>query len=157
VGPEVISLKGPDVIPPYICNMNKLILLFLVLFAGNSKRESLPTFIKGKFIDDYGIQYTISDSLWTQHPNANYHIIRCNEKEKYLILRNDDKNPSDPGLYSRIDFMPFEGMDPWKWGFCLSVYNAKSDSSAEKGYKADKLNPRKGCNGFPFSRMKSSN
>ena len=146
--------------------MNKTILLIILLLSGNSKETetgfslestSIPQFIKGKFIDDYGIQYTISDSLWIQHPNAKYHIIRYSEKEQYLIARNDDKNSSDPGLYSRIDLMPFEGMEPWKWGFCLSVYNAKSDSAAENGYKADKSNPRKGCNGFPFSRMKSSN
>ena len=139
--------------------MNKLILVLLLFVPGlhkNSNSTSIPQFLKGKFIDDYGIQYTISDSLWFQHPNAKYHIIKCNEKEGYLIVRNDDKNSSDPGMYTRIDYMTFEGMDPWKWGFCLSVFNAKSDSSAEKGYKADKLNPRKGCNGFPFSRMKSS-
>jgi len=136
--------------------MNKLILFIFVFVPGTNKNSSsIPQFLKGKFIDDYGIQYTISDSLWFQQPNAKYHIIRCNEKEGYLIVRNGANNKSNPGMYSRIDYMTFEGMDPWKWGFCLSVYDAKTDSSAEKGYKADKLNPRKGCNGFPFSRMKT--
>ncbi|HEY6437195.1 MAG TPA: hypothetical protein VIY47_11450 [Ignavibacteriaceae bacterium] len=118
--------------------------------------DSIPSFLKGNFIDDYGINYSISDSLWTQHPSTRYHILKWNTKEKFLIAVNDSKNKSEPGLYTRIDYTYFENMEPYKWGFCLSVYNAKTDSLAEITYQADKQNPRKGCNGFPFSRMKKT-
>lgn len=108
----------------------------------------------GNFMDDYGIRYTVTDSLWTQHPSSKYHILKWNVKEQYIIARNDDKNPGDKGLYTRIDYMPFANMEPFLWGFCLSAFNAKTDSLAEATGPADRDNPKKGCNGFPFSRMK---
>ncbi len=120
----------------------------------NITLDSIPSFLLGDFIDDYGIRYNITDSVWTQRPSTRYHILKWNTKEKYLIARNDLKNKSEPGVFTRIDYTTFENMEPYKWGFCLSVYNAPTDSLAEFTYKADKQNPRKGCNGFPFSRMK---
>ncbi|MEP7377158.1 MAG: hypothetical protein ABI675_27400 [Chitinophagaceae bacterium] len=118
--------------------------------------DSLPHHLKGDFTDDYGIRYSINDSIWVQHPNIKYHIIRCNKKEQYLIARNDLQNPSEAGLYTRIDYMSFSNMAPWLWGFCLTAYNAKTDSLAETAAQADRKNPKKGCNGFPFSRMKKT-
>ena len=118
--------------------------------------DSIPSFLIGDFMDDYGIRYGISDRLWTQHLSTRYHILKWNTKEKFLIARNDSRNKSEPGLYTRIDYTYFENMEPYKWGFCLSVYNAQTDSLAEITYQADKQNPRKGCNGFPFSRMKKA-
>jgi len=122
----------------------------------NISSDSIPGFLLGDFIDDYGIRYSISDSLWTQHPSIRYHVLKWNMKDKFLIARNDSRNKTEPGLYTRIDFTYFDNMEPYKWGFCLSVYNAKTDSLAEITYQADKQNPRKGCNGFPFSRMKKA-
>ncbi len=114
----------------------------------------LPEFLKGTFLDDYGVVYSIDDTLWQQQEIANYHIIRHNEKEQYIIARNDSANRTSKNLYTRIDYMRFENMDPWYWGYCFSVYNAANDSIAANSYVADRENPRKGCNGFPFSRMK---
>jgi hypothetical protein len=119
-------------------------------------KDSIPSLLLGNFIDDYGIRYTITDSLWIQYPAARYHILKWNLQEQYIIARNDDKNPDDKGLYTRIDYMPFENMEPYGWGFCLAVYNAKSDSIAERTGHADRRNPKKGCGGFPFSRMKKN-
>jgi hypothetical protein len=109
----------------------------------------------GTFTDDYGIKYTINDTLWIQHPRTKYHIVKWNKQAQYLIARNDAKNPGEPRLYTRIDLMKFDGMAPWLWGYCLTVYNATSDSAAESVAITDRKNPRKGCNGYPFSRMKS--
>lgn len=138
--------------------------LFLLFFAGKERRtlqihqevmnDSIPAHLKGDFMDDYGIHYSISDRVWIQQPNVKYHIIRCNREEQYLIARNDHQNPGEAGLYTRIDYMSFDNMAPYLWGFCLTVYNAKTDSLAETTAQADKKNPKKGCNGFPFSRMK---
>lgn len=116
--------------------------------------DTAPSIIKGNFTDDYGIKYFVSDTVWAQLPGIKYHILKWNIKEQYCIARNDEKNPSEPGLYTRIDYMMFNNMEPFLWGFCLSVYNAPNDSVAENTYKADRANPKKGCNGFPFSRMK---
>ena len=116
--------------------------------------DTIPAALLGSFEDDYGIRYSISDSLWTQHKGINYHIIKWNTAESYLIARNDIKNPGEPGLFTRIDYMTFKGMEPFLWGFCLTVYNAKDGRTAETVAAADRANPKKGCNGFPFSRMK---
>jgi hypothetical protein len=120
----------------------------------NNQIDSIPLFLKGNFKDDYGISYTINDSIWVQHPTAKYHILNWNMKEQYLIARNDEQNASEKGLYTRIDFMKLYQMEPWAWGFCLTVYDAASRLEAEKKAQADRQNPKKGCNGFPFSRMK---
>jgi hypothetical protein len=146
------------------------LLIFVALFTtpdlkdpafSNSKRvknntDTIPLFIKGEFKDDYGIRYTIDDSVWVQHPTAKYYILSWNNKEQYLIARNDYQNASEKGLYTRIDFMKLHQMEPWAWGFCLTVYNAASASEAENKPQADRQNPKKGCNGFPFSRMKKN-
>ena len=129
------------------------IVLLLIGYISNAQTKA-PEMLKGSFMDDYKITYAINDTLWAQKPNAKYHIIKWNEKEQYLIARNDKSNPADGGLYTRIDYMTFENMSPFLWGFCLSTYNAATAEAAEAVKIADRANPRKGCNGFPFSRMK---
>lgn len=118
------------------------------------RADSIPSLLAGKFMDDYGISYTITDSVWVQHPMSRYHIIKWNYGEQYIIAINDSANTSGAGLFTRIDYTVLADMEPYQWGFCLSVYDAKSESIAEGRYRADKRNPRTGCNGFPFSRMK---
>lgn len=118
-------------------------------------KDTIPVSLPAWFVDDYNIKYTINDTLWWQQPSTKYHILRWNKEKEYLIAQNDANNPSEKGLYTRIDYMKFSGMGSFTWGFCLTTYNAASDSIAEFGpIKADRINPRKGCNGFPFSRMK---
>src|SRR4026208_109794 len=87
-------------------------------------KKSLPALLKGIFEDDYGIRYTISDTLWIQHPGAKYHIILCDTTAQYLLVQNDKANKTDGGLFTRIDYMNFTGMEPFRWGFCLTIYNA---------------------------------
>lgn len=116
--------------------------------------DTIPDYMKGKFKDDYGIKYEISDTLWTQLPRTKYRIIKWNLTEHYLVAQNNGGNPGEGGLYTRIDFMQFNYMAPWKWGYCLTAYDAKTDVIAESMAKADRKHPKTGCNGFPFSRMK---
>ena len=120
----------------------------------NTNGENLPGWIKGRFIDDYGIEYTVNDTVFIQHPSARYYILSWNEAGQYLLVKNDESNPTEKGLYSRIDYLPFTGMEPYTWGFCLTVYNAKDTVLARMAPSADRSAPRKGCNGYPFSRMK---
>lgn len=132
-----------------------LFLLFcsVKVFSLNNNTDSLPAMFTGNFTDDYKIQYTITDSLWIQHPGIKYHIIYLNIEEGYLLAQNDENNPGDKKLFTRIDIMKFEKMEPYRWGFCLTTYNASTPEEALKN-KADKKNPKNGCNGYPFSRMK---
>ena len=121
--------------------------------AGKSVSENIPTLLKGDFRDDYGIRFTISDTIWMQHPNSKYYIISWDTTAQYLIARNDHNNPGDTGLYTRIDYMLLPGMEPFRWGFCLTAYKAKTIEEAKRTTSADRQNPKKGCNGYPFSRM----
>lgn len=118
-----------------------------------TRSDSLPAFMQGNFKDDYGISYEITNTVWTQFPKTRYHILFVNTKEQYLIARNDSLNGSDRGLYTRIDYMRFQNMEPYRWGYCLTAYQAASEADARQTAAADRNNPRKGCNGFPFSRM----
>lgn len=120
-------------------------------------KKNLQALLKGTFEDDYGIRYSINDTLWIQHPGAKYHIIDCDTTEQYLLVQNDKANKTDGGLFTRIDYMNFTGMEPFRWGFCLTIYNANTVEKAKATTTADRKNPKIGCGGFPFSRMKRSN
>ncbi len=147
--------------------MNKYLiiaLLFLTTAACRStqtnsvkKLNTVPADLLGNFTDDYDIKYTITNKLWIQHPNIKYHLLEYDVKGQYYIAKNDDQNPSEAGLYTRIDIMHFKNMEPYLWGFCLTRYNATTAAEAISAASADRNNPRKGCGGFPFSRMKRVN
>lgn len=132
-----------------------------ILSCGPHKLPPKPvlkdTSLLGDFVDDYKIRYTVTDSGIIQHPGVRYNFISYNEKEQYFIAKNDTANISDGGLYTRIDIMRFSNMEPWRWGFCLTAYKAASAAEAEKTAAADRANPKKGCGGYPFSRMKRVN
>jgi hypothetical protein len=135
-------------------------ILWLMLgcaISGKQSRPStsrLPANITGHFTDDYGISYSINEKEWIQLPNIKYHIIKYDSIGQYLIAKNAATNPSEAGLYTRIDWMYFTGMEPWEWGFCLTRYNASTQEEAIAANNADRSNPKKGCGGYPFSRMK---
>jgi hypothetical protein len=131
-----------------------LFVLVADLAVAQSVKPQAPSFMLGNFTDDYKITYTINDTLWIQHPNAKYHIIKWNPEKQYLVARNGVDNKTDGNKYTRIDYMTFTGMDPFLWGFCLTTYDAATDKIAEETAAADRQNPKKGCNGYPFSRMK---
>ena len=123
----------------------------------NAETKVIPVLLSGNFADDYDIQYSISDSVWVQFPNTKYHIIAVDSSAQYILAKNDSNNPGDAGLYTRIDYMYFQNMKPYIWGFCLTVYNAKTLEEAKIKAIADRNNPMKGCNSYPFSRMKKEN
>jgi hypothetical protein len=129
-------------------------LLLIITASGCSpSTENLPDYMKGRFQDDYGIQYEITEELWFQKPNARFHIEKLDIEKQYLIARNDTTNPSEPGLYTRFDWMKFENMQTYEWGFCMTTYNAATIQEAKEMPAPDRTNPKEGCNGFPFSRM----
>ncbi|MBC7616826.1 MAG: hypothetical protein H7202_12245 [Pedobacter sp.] len=137
----------------YVIAFGILLLFPIFTFAQNTKSKA-PEFTLGNFTDDYGITYAINDSLWVQNPNMKFHILKWNSEMQYLVAKNDPANKDDANKYTRIDYMTLSGMEPYNWGFCLTVYDADTDEIAEKTAYVDRKNPKKGCNGYPFSRMK---
>ncbi len=117
-------------------------------------REEPPAHLLGEWEDDYGNRFTITSVGWLLHSSSRYDVLRWSTGDQYLIARNAAANPSDPGLWTRIDWVELEGMEPLRWAFCLSAYNAETAEAAEAVTIADRSALRTGCNGFPFSRMK---
>ena len=113
----------------------------------------VPDLIRGSFVDDYQVPHVITDSTWTLGSRDRYHIVLSNDSAHYLIAQNDSGNTSDPGKWTRIDWMVLP-MPPYEWAFCLIEYKAESRTLAEANTGADREHPRSGCNGFPFSRMR---
>lgn len=115
---------------------------------------SPPPLVLGKFEDDYGSRYVISERVWAHGAGAKYHIVRWHPERQYLVAQNDRRNPTEPGLWTRIDWLAIPGIPPFAWAFCMSAYAAPDPDSAESIDVARRDMPRTGCNGFPFSRMK---
>ncbi len=118
--------------------------------AGSS---SAPTALLGEFTDDYRGTYGINESSWRHGARTVYEIVAWHADAQYLIARNAATNPSAAGRWTRIDWMPLDGMAPYTWAYCLSAFEAPSREAAESARSADRRAPRSGCNGFPFSRM----
>ncbi len=133
-----------------------LILAFAFIAHAQTPKSKAPEFALGNFTDDYGITYSINDTLWVQNKSMKFHIIKWNPEKQYLVAKNDASNKEDGNKYTRIDYMTFTGMEPYRWGFCLTAYDAATDVIAEQTAYVDRQNPKKGCNGYPFSRMKKT-
>lgn len=119
-------------------------------------RPALPAFVLGQFMDDYGNSFRLSFTLFEQLPRNRFHIVEWNVDEQYFVARNDSSNSSDAGRWTRVDWMPFSGMAPFTWGFCLTAYRAPTREAARATPPANRATPRTGCNGYPFSRMKAA-
>ena len=116
-------------------------------------RQLLPASLVGDFVDDYGTAYAISPQEWFQKPRARYRISQVDTVAGYLVARNDLKNPGEPGLLSRIDWVRLD-MAPYEWAFSLSAYAALTEEAAQATTTVQRDTPRTGCNRHPFSRMR---
>lgn len=134
----------------------KILIIILSLFGTSliAQEIELPLKMQGTFTDDYGSIYEISNAVWLQDSVSSYEFVEINEREQYLIVKNSKKNPAEKGKFTRIDWMEFEGMNPFLWGYCYTNYKAKSVIKAKESNTANREDPMKGCNGYPFSRMK---
>ena len=107
----------------------------------------------GSVVDDDGTEYEITDTLWSHGRNARYRIVEWSPSGMYLLARNHADNPSEPGRWTRIDWVELDGSE-YGWGYCYVVYDAASPDEARRAAPADRDHPRTGCNGHPFTRMK---
>ena len=115
---------------------------------------SPPALLLGEFVDDYGIAHRIDAQQWLQRPDTRYQVIAWHPEAQYLIARNAADNRSDPGRWTRIDWLVLPGMPPYEWAFCLSAYDAPTRADAERADITRRDTPKTGCNGYPFSRMR---
>ncbi|MEM9548046.1 MAG: hypothetical protein AAGA77_18840 [Bacteroidota bacterium] len=135
--------------------------IFIVLFIScgvKPKHDTnvLPTFMIGTFEDDYGIHYQVDNSMFQLLPDDKYHVLSVNIVERYIILQNDSLNTFAPSLFTRIDYEKLSSMEPFEWAFCFSSFEEASVEEAINKVNTQKTDLMKGCNGFPFSRMKPS-
>ena len=124
--------------------------------ASKNNNNSLPSFLVGEFEDDYGVHYQIDQQLFRLLPNDKFHILSVNKAEGFLILQNDSLNTYAPSLFTRIDYQKLDNMVPYEWAFCFSSFKEASVKDAINKVNTQKTDLMKGCNGFPFSRMKKS-
>jgi|JI10StandDraft_1071094.scaffolds.fasta_scaffold01525_20 hypothetical protein len=117
--------------------------------------SAAPSVLLGTFTDDYDGTYRISPDVWEHGARTRYEIVAWYPDSQYLIARNAATNRADAGQWTRIDWMTLTGMAPYQWAYCLSAYKAPTRDSAQATRVANRGTPRTGCNGFPFSRMRS--
>ncbi len=122
--------------------------------TASAKTTTAPAFLLGNFDDDYGSHFTVSSTDFLQLPSGRFRIVQWNVAEQYFIAQNDSVNRSDPGKWTRIDWLPLTGLEPYTWAFCFSAYNATTRAAAEAASSANRASPKTGCAGFPFTRMK---
>ena len=130
-----------------------------------------PAYLLGSFEDDYGNRYTITPEAWVQEPDVRYGVDWWYGSQGFLVARNAPDNPTDAGLWTRIDWVRLgadesttgtqgrdatsvDGDNGWTWAFCLSTWDAPTRADARATEGADSATPRSGCGGFPFSRMR---
>jgi hypothetical protein len=130
-----------------------LLLTLVAPSALEAPSPPVPDLLRGSFVDDYQVPHVISDTMWSLGSRDRYHIVESSDSGRYLIARNGGGNTSDPGKWTRIDWMVLP-MAPYEWAFCLIEYQAESRDQARANTGADRDHPRTGCNGFPFSRMR---
>lgn len=133
------------------------LLVFLVGCAGVSDPPALsgpegrpPAVLLGRFVDDYDEVRSISTTDWAPAEGRPLTIERWVPDQRFLIAHSGDDGP-----WTRIDWVMLD--DPtWRWGFCLTAWGQASADAAEEGGDsvARAENPRVGCNGSPFTRMR---
>lgn len=118
---------------------------------------NISSLLEGTFEDDYDYSYDISALTWNGPGLSSYLMAEWNSSEQYTIAEqvSTAEPTSEPNRWVRIDWMHFETMPPYTWGYCISTYNARTPEAARRGTPADRSNPRTGCNGHPFTRMQS--
>ena len=98
-----------------------LLLVIQLLSCNQSTKNLIPSssVYLGHFEDDYGIEYRISPTQFIQEPRIIYNIMEWNTKEQYIITQNAATNPSEPNLFTRIDYVALNDMEPFSGVFVI--------------------------------------
>jgi len=127
------------------------------LLVVDSIAQSAPSFLNGEFEDDYGIRYEINDDSWFQMPEARYRVDEWVPEDQYALLEGEPDITTESTasrMWLRIDWILLEDMAPYEWAFCITTWDALTKEEARSNNVADRSEPRTGCGGHPFSRMK---
>jgi hypothetical protein len=131
-------------------------LMWLFACAALTAQAAPPELVLGVFKDDYKTTHSISAKEWRHGESAIYQIVEWHPDQQFFVARNGDKNPSDPGKWSRVDWVESrttDGQINYEWAYCMSAYDAPTQAAARVVTTAKRDTPRTGCNGFPFTRM----
>lgn len=139
---------------PFYLSMLLLLSITSCSSSSGDTNGSLPSYMKGAFEDDYGIQYLIKEKVFIMKPNATFHVLSVDTVNRSLIAQNDSLNEYAPLLFTRIDYQKLEGMAPYEWAFCFSNYEEATYQEALNKVNPQRSNLMGGCNGYPFTRMK---
>lgn len=108
--------------------------------------------IGGFYVDSYKGAHGISSSLWLNGASS-YSITKIDSSNDYMIGRNGDANPYNPGKYSRLDWTSDPSGDLY---YCQSAYDKDSAAEAEQVSAPDSSDPaNKGCgiSSFPWTKL----
>lgn len=135
------------------------LLLGAVLLAGchtaNTRQSPVPSALLGAFTDDYGTSYRISPTEFAEG-RSRYRVVEWNTAGQFLLAQNADSNRTDGGRWSRFDWLLFTDQGAYRWGYCHSAWRAPSLDSARSTAVVQRAEPRRGCNGHPFTRMRAA-
>lgn len=128
----------------------------LVALVALALQVAPPAMVVGTFKDDYNTSHTITAARWMHGSAATYDIVEWHPEQKFFIARNGPANPTDPGKWSRVDWVEIPasaGQVNYEWAYCMSAYDSPTIDAARAAAIAKRDTPRTGCNGFPFTRM----
>lgn len=121
--------------------------------AGAQEASPPPALLVGDFVDDYGSTHTISTESWI-HGSAEYRVVSWDAEAQHAIAQNAERNPTERGLWSRFDWVLLDASSEYPWAYCQIVYDAEDEQRARDAAPANREEPRNGCNGHPYTRMK---
>ena len=119
-------------------------------------QSSLNPVLLGLWVDDYGDEHNITQSVWSQGKANNYNIkVVNNSGDAWLVAQNDARNQWDRLKWSRYDWVFNESIpQPYQFGFCMAAWNATTETGAANTSGVNYNDLYKGCFGWPFTIMK---
>ena len=130
--------------------------MVVAVATASGQQVGVPAFLLGDFVDDYGTVYSVSEGRWQHGTASRYDIVAWNVDELYFVARNHEKYPGEAGLWTRVDWVKLDDPSPFAWAYCYAIYDAATRADAVVAPSSERMTPRTGCNGFPFSRMQRS-
>lgn len=121
-------------------------LLAGLLAAGCAPEEGDQGDLKiiGTYTDEFGTDHDITNDTWTIG-SSTYHIENYDNARDFLVAQNDDGNSFNAGLWSRFDWVFYEG----SLYYCQQETDAESAGEAQTNTDADRTDPSAGGCGLP--------
>lgn len=118
-----------------------------------SPSSTPPAALLGDFIDDYNTRYGITADRFREG-RTTYRIVEWHPAAQFLLAQQTDSTGATVARWSRFDWVMLPDQGAYRWGYCHSAWRAPSLDSARHTLVVNRDNPRRGCNGNPFTRMR---